>query len=145
MKPVKLTCILPVFVWCFISFGNVYSQPAAVPSELKATFCGKAGTSKADSITVDELKECNWKILLTDPSYSITSFKMSLVPKDYKNQKYEEYEMSGDSIGEKYRSDVLNSRTIFLEFIHASNKAGESKMASPIGLRIKESRKIYPK
>jgi hypothetical protein len=144
MKPIKFTRILPVLLMCFL-FGNVYGQTQAVSSQLKATFCGKKESGKDSDITTEELSQCNWKIVLSDTSYTISSFKMSLVPVDYKKGTYQEYEMRGDSIGEKYRSDVLKSQRIILEFIKASNKWGDSKLLNPIGLTIKDSRKIYPK
>jgi hypothetical protein len=144
MKPFKLTGILPVLLMCFL-YVNVYGQTQAVSSQLKATFCGKKESGKDSDITTEELSQCNWKIVPSDTSYTISTFKMSLVPVDYKKGSYAEYEMLGDSIGKKYRSDVLKSQRIILEFIKASNKSGDTKLLSPFSLNIKDSRKIYPK
>lgn len=86
--------------------------------------------------TTEELKNWDWKITTLDTNYTVTGFRMSLVPNDG-SYKYSELEVKGNTIPKAYRNQILTqTRTVFLEFIRADNKNGESISVFPIAVRI---------
>jgi hypothetical protein len=123
----KVTSLL--LFTCSVTFSDCYSQ------ELKAIFCGKS--ERQSAITFEELRNCDWKISVTDTAYVISTLKLSLVPTDVERT-YQEYEVVGNIIPEKYRNDVLASKRILLEYMKASNKEKNERMLPAMSIEVKK-------
>jgi hypothetical protein len=128
-----------LFVAAFFSILIAFSQSSKTEPTQVATFCGKIGKSgqpPEGTYTLAELKKCDWKISPVDTNYTVIEFRMSLVPKD-DTYKYSEQQMTGNAIPEKYRNQILmDTRNVFLEFIKATNRKGDTIHVKPIAVRI---------
>ncbi|MFI5218242.1 MAG: hypothetical protein ACHQNT_02050 [Bacteroidia bacterium] len=133
----KTTSLLATILFSILtSFGQT-GTTKEIPTK-DGMFCGKVGESgkTGGNYTLAELKNCDWKITSVDTSYTVTEFRMSLVPKD-DSYKYSEQEVKGNTIPETYRNQILtHTRNVFLEYIKAVNKKGESVLVKPIAVRI---------
>ena len=129
-KLVMLLITVFIFVQTVLSQVNQKTQDA--------TFCGKIGEDgpSGGNYTIQELQNCDWQIIPVDTGFTVTEFRMSLVPND-NTYKYSEIPIKGNFIPEQYRNQILShSRMVLLEFIKAANYKGESILVKAIAVRI---------
>jgi hypothetical protein len=124
-----------------ILFFNLaaFSQSKESTPTKDATFCGKIGQGGAPpegSFSVEELKNCDWKIIPLDSNLTVIEFRMSLVPKD-KLYSYTEKKITGNAIPVEYKNQILNqTKSVYLEYIKAIDKQGQQETIKPIAIRI---------
>jgi hypothetical protein len=133
----KVTLLLMAILFSILTvFGQ--TTPIKATATKSAIFCEKIGVDgkTGGSYTIAELQNCDWKITTVDTSYTVKEFKMALVPKD-DTFKLTEYAINGNIIPEQYRNKILtHTRNIFLEYIKAADRKGESILVKPIAVRI---------
>jgi hypothetical protein len=133
---------IALLVAVLFSGFTTFAQTAQKTSDIQATFCGiVSGSTKpaaeGPGSTAAGLRKCDWKIYMADSNYTVSEFKMSLVPKKKGTFKYEELSMRGNIIPEEYRSKILtDTRYVYLEYIRAINKQGEYILVKPISVRM---------
>ena len=133
----KAASLLAMILFSILISFSQTATTKEIPTK-DGMFCGKIGErGKTGGIyTVAELKNCDWKITTDDTSYTVTEFRMTFVPKN-NSYKYSEQEVKGNTIPETYRNQILTrTRNVFLEYIKAVNKKGESIPVKPIAVRI---------
>jgi hypothetical protein len=129
---------------CFISFGQLYGQEAmTISKDVQATFCGKGPTApQQDNIcTAEELKNCDWKVMASNPEFTVTEFKLTLVPNKEGVIKYTEIDVKGNEIPLQHRRLIMNyTSKFFIEYIKARVGNDEStRMLNPISVRVQEN------
>ncbi len=131
--------ILLLSILVFFGMSNSFGQENVKRDQFfTATFCGKMGNGDKSEIvfTLDELKKCDWRILMVDENYLVTGFKLSIVPKN-KSMDLIEQEISGNIIPEESQSQIMTfAKTVFLEYIKAKKSNGETVPVRPIQIVI---------
>jgi hypothetical protein len=132
----KQNLILTVLLLFFL---KTFSQDKLNATDyLDVTLCGKTGNNfdKQLSYLIEELKNCDWKITTVDPGFVVTEFKITIIPKD--NTGIQEYEIKGNIIPEKYRTDILTlSKKVFVEYIKAEKNNGDRIRVRPFVIQLK--------
>ena len=131
------TLLLLTFLSLFIS--NSYCQTTEnANSFLDAAICDKITHDEKSGITFtqDELENCELKINPVDTNYTVSSFKLTIIPRDPSGNPVE-YEIIGNIISEKVRTEIAsNAKSVFLEYIKAKNPGGGIVMVRPIKIFV---------
>lgn len=128
-----------ILIFLLFSFLKTFSQDKLnVTDFLDVTLCGKFGinTDKQLTYLIEDLNNCDWKISTVDPSYVVTEFKITIIPKD-NSKGIHEYEIKSNMIPEKYRNDILTlSKSVFVEYIKAEKKKGDRIPVKPFVIQV---------
>ncbi len=129
--------IILFIIYCLTLDPHAFSQN--IP-ELDAMFCGKKGESgpSGGAYTLEELQNCDFKIIPLDTSFTVTEFRLTLVEK---GKKIIEKKINGNKIPHSFREQILipTKKAIYLELIKAESAQGQEVKIKPIAVRINET------
>jgi hypothetical protein len=104
-----------------------------------AAFCGKTGESgpaPQGSYAVEELRNCDFKIIPLDTDLTVIEFRLSMYSKNNQCLLSEKL-IEGNTIPEVFRQSIVSDiKTILLEHVKAVDKKGAMVNIKPIGIRI---------
>jgi hypothetical protein len=127
-----------ILTFLVLSFLKTFSQDKLKEIDfLDVAICGKSANDQDTQRTyfIGDLNNCDWKISTIDPNYEVTEFKITIIPKD-NSKSILEYEIKGNTIPEKYRTEILtHSEKVFVEYIKAEKNKGDRIPVKPFVIK----------
>jgi len=101
------------------------------------TFCSKMGQEKAFviSLTKEELKKCDLKVVPSDTNLTVMSFTLTLFSK--KNNRSTEIRVKGNTIPQSIQKQIIfETQKFLIEYIQTNDASGKSRLLNALTVNI---------